>query len=1701
MSEQPVTPAPKGTFNASLRGVHYDFLKDRVPSWFNQGSTQRQEELANHTFELPSWYLTATAQQKADLADSHNRYRETLNQVETSLGTIQDVLAFAEQLLEDAIKKRFNLELDVKNVYFARKYGFKSRDDLFGVLVFDQARDPALSYEYRGISLLEAALANFTLDEEQANPCNDCQVISTWSAYDGEVMPTPYAVKSQALLIAPHEFAQMCRTLDLGSLYQQHLKAIVQPEDNTKRAALEQQLQEHHRQLLALSAEVAVQKPVLGISAVAYSMIKQIITDPTRATLDGKSVTFAALKMFGSVLVGPVLIGPERKGSGRAERLVVFIPNDPQQPLKEYTDSGAFMVDLRTRLHSASYRRFFSRFVPQREQGRFFQQFNRLYKPTNGNGAAGDYPMAAKSVRLPLDELRIDGLLWESLRKAQVSKMLSDARAVAVPTDDEDSEARMNRLSSYVDAMTSVFNLAAFVVPGLGPIMLAVGAAQMCTEVYEGIEAANQGDLKTMWAHFSSVALNAAMLATGAKVLPQIKLASMVDNFKRVTLPSGQQRLWKPDLSPYEHPQPLPSGAVADELGLHHVEGKTLLPVEGKHYAVQRDPVTEDYRIVHPTRPEAYQPTLTENGSGLWNHELEQPQTWEGPQLMRRLGPMTQGLSDTELEQVRQVADVSEDVLRRVQTEGEPVPGILLDTLRQFRAYRDAVKVAEGIRLGSLSSELCSYAASLVVELPGWPASKAIEAFSDTELNGPAIKYGNSGAAVADTLRVHRGELMNGELPKRVIDALSETELDDLLGRYTPRTPQARRAGLQALLEQHAISVRSRLMNSIYVEQQPPSDVAIMLLQRDFKRLPTSLARELLDDATPAERQMMSSDRRIPHRLALKAWQAQRQMRLTQAYEGLYLEGMANKDTEALVLNSLASVPGWADDLRLEVREGNMEGELRASVGKVDAAERKVLVHVGDGCYEAFDARGQGLHGVSGLYDALQHALPDTLRNSIGLPHVGQSEQLKVRIAENALPRAQLRNVLGIQPEKRPFFRPPTGLADGRRGYPLAGRGGNGWDQSVRARVQLLYPDFTESEVLALRQERGWSDDQWLKNLEQERKDFMSTMNRWMSTHTEGVEPFSEVDRNALKAKRSIYETLHDALKKIGPRHYDAQDQYVGQKIEWVDKDLQGQLRTLPDLRANFDHVTELNLAFSHATDADVGRLLVNFRGLRTLSLESGELTELPLAIGDMPHLRSLNLGSNLIALEPAEVALLGKATRLEELFLSNNPLQRAPDVSGMERLRKLWLSNTGLEEWPAGVFKLPRPRDFRLDLTVNKITRVPVFAPGSDNALIVARTLLSREKLTRELLKEFTLYIEAAGYDPERQLPARGEYDRRLWNTGVPEEEWDSNQRLWDHLEQSFGSEGFFNELRLLRRSGDASARQLLPELTAKVWRMLEAMGEDADLREQLFLMAKNPSACEDAGALLFNAMGVEVLLRAAYFSEDASVVRRSVFNLARGKWRLNELGRIARRRVEQLRAQGVDYQQYDAQGAPIIQYDPNGVALLPIDEVEIYMSYSSTLATRLDLPWQAKTMFYREDYVTAQMIEDAFERVTLLDQGELVRDNLLEIPLWVDYLPRAHAEAFLPVRQKFEALIDFDVALTKWRGNGSLPAQEREELRLTISRTAAILGRTGPESQPGYVMTQQEYSASYAVIDAQYKSLLGTFTDQAINSLLPAK
>ncbi|WP_017253610.1 dermonecrotic toxin domain-containing protein [Pseudomonas tolaasii] len=1670
--------------NGAPLGTHYDFIKAKIPDWFTQANARRREELGSHTLQLPHWFGEATPATRATLGLGHARYRDSLNAVDQSLGRIEDIAAFAEPLLKAAIRQQFNLDLDVRSVYFARKYAPQDRSGVSAFLDIDATRDASLQARYLGTSLLETALANFEPSEERALPCTDCQIITTWGSYTDEAIPSFSVLQDHAIAIPAHEFARLCRQLDLGAQYQAHIQAQLQPDDRVRRTALEQSLEQHHREQLTLSLQIAAMQQT--VSASARRMLEQLLVDPATATLDGRPVTLSALVVFDSVLVGPLLIGAARKGSGRTERLVVYLPDDPLHPLKEYASSGAFMADLRARLHSASYREYFSRFIPLREQGTFFHRFKTLYRL---DGLNGDYPLQAHPPRLPMGEQAIGATPWIQLRQARTRKIFADARAVAVPTGDEDRVARLARLLGFYDAVVDVFNLAAFVVPGVGPLMLLVGAAQLCGEVFDGIEAFEHGEVQEMWAHLASIASNVAAAGTAAKVLPQVRLSSLVDGLQPVTLADGKQKLWRGDLEAYRVPIALPVDALPDALGLYTDNGHTLLGIEDGMYRVVRDPAKGEYRIRHPSREGAYEPRLSHNGQGAWSHELEQPQTWQGARLMRRLGPVVRGFSDAELEQIRHVSGVDEDALRRLHAEHTPVPAILLDTVRQFRAYASAVQVAAGIGTGGLPDVLCGYAASVAVELPGWPAGYAIEAFAGADLGGPSVKYGDVDALAGRTLKIHRAELMGGKLPERITDFFDEQQMDRLVGRYTARDRTARIDAMKSRLQDQASRMRARLMRSLYADQQPATDAAEALVQRDFKHLPTLMVREMLDRLPPAQRMALDHATRLPLDVAQRARQLQQQARLAHAYEGLYLDALVNQDTEALVLNTLHRLPGWSDSLRLEVREGDLQGALRASYGNLDAAERKVLVRVGDGRYEARDERDQHLHGVDDLYASLQHALPDRHRRALGLPHVGQGAQLKQKIIANALSRESLQVVLEMRSPVRSFFRSPV-ITAGQVGYPLTGRGQGTSTVTVSARVRRLFPAMTDAALSDFLQGRDLEDTSWLLALEMDYKRLSDVLTEWKWANTEGA---------SLSARRRIAKAIRNAWRNSSSVwDVDLRGVYRGQCIELAGQALGPELATLPPLPGNFNHVTGVVLTGCGLTEASTG-FLSTFRNLRALDLSDNSLTRLPPVIEQMPFLEHLLLNDNQIVLTAESVAVLRSKLGMNVLSLEGNPLGQVPDVSRMAHLKFLFLAGCELTRWPVGLFARPRPRGFILDLISNPLSEIPEVAPGSDRAQILARTAVSRDQVTPAVLDSLKLYIESVGLDPNRTLPPRGAQDSAHWMAGLNPQQWVAKQPLWDAVEEAEGAEPFFDELRKLSESSDNDDPQNQVLLTAKVWQMIEAMAADTDLRKQLFQMALAPTTCVDAGAQLFNAMGVEVLVRQALAIVDEPLRTRTLLNLAIGKSRLDELGRIANARVAELVSQGMHFPVYDEEGFVVTQYDEDGNALNSIDEVEINLAYYTELATALALPWQSRTMKFAEPNVAAAELENAYKRIEALERGDLLAGRISEQSFWADYLQKAHAVDFRVVENKIAALTDLLVAQQEWVSDGHLTVEQKQALRDTIRSTGLLLGKSVEDLREGQVMTGAQYDVEMADLSLARTQLLTALTGQVLRRFPP--
>jgi hypothetical protein len=1378
--------------------------------------------------------------------------------------------------------------------------------------------------------------------------------------------------------------------------------------------------------------------------------------------------------------------------------LIAYVPDDPEHPLKEYPSLTAFMKTLIGQLRNTDYQAFFSRFVAQKDKGQFFARVNERLTTFTWHErepldmgpwwreTAVENP-DAEPITNPMTEE-----LWVALFLARRDKAIADARLIAVPTDDEDANARFKRLTGYLSIGWNLFNFAAMLVPGLGEAMLGIMVAQMLAEVAEGVEDWSKGDKEQASAYFNGVLINFAQLALmgAGHVLPgtgvaPIKVSPFVEGLKPVEV-GGKERLWNPDLGPYEQPIALPDGAKASDTGLYRHQDQDLLRLDDKCYAIRQDLDTGRHRLQHPTRADAYQPLVEHNGAGSWKTELDQPLEWDKGQILRRLGASVDGFSDETLEQILTTSGVHENVLRRLHVEQQSPPALLADTLKRFKAHADAQACAEQILANRIGEEWADYAVRSMTEMSGWPDDKAIEVFQGPELTGAAIKDGYAQATPANTLQMTWTDLLAGALPERVVGFLDEQALRELLDEWLSGDSQKR---TEALREQWATQMGRRkrqLFDLLYSRRTRSDDPLVNLLKEDFAEISISQAQELLAEAHPSDVQHLSEKKRVSLRLAEHARQAAEQLRMTRAYEGLYLDTLHSADSARLELHSLAALPGWPADLRLEVREYSFGGALTDSLGPVDAPIRKVLILDEDGKYEARDDSDQHLHGADNLYAAVLHAFPDSQRTTLGFG-INEAARLEQAVKARPLDRQVFEPILRDNPSYKPTY-DSTGmrLRGGMRGYARQAPHGMG----LRRRAHALYPDFTSEQVETLLAQFSQGEGtvhERLAVLEAEFNQLSRTLQRWMNSPLESSR-FTPAGVAQWKGRSQVCKALRQCWQRTGPEGIEASGVVRPQalKLDNIPK-LSQLLETLPKLEANFDHVTSLSLRGGQLRSGHLS-FLESFHQVRYLNLQDNLLTAVPQALKDMRHLTDLFLNDNRIELDVLAVDRLKNLTRLRSLGLRGNPLKLIPDVSRMPHLQVLLLGDAGLDSWPVGLFSQSRPRSIFIEMNRNPISRIPEVAPGSFRAELLARTVISREPhwISPDNLDTLKFYIESVGMDPERPYPPRGLLDSSDWWMGMTERQWQEKQELWNTVEDEFGSVPFFNELRKLTQSADFNAGGTYQtELTAKVWRMLEAMSRDSELRIKLFNEAATPTECVDGGTQLFNAMGVQVMVHEAYALARVDLIEAQLLELALGKSRLDELGAIARQRVSSRLAKGERFRRYDADG------EVTGT----IDEVEVHLAYMTDLAERLDLPWQARGMQFRSiAEVSKEMIEAAFQRIKALEEGDLLIDRVFEQPLWKTWLESTYREELNGLKRRIDATIDLQDALQRRAEGTRLTTEEKAAVEAEIKGLCSELGKSETDFADGRLMTDEEYVQTLDDIDLQITQLLKKLTREAM-------
>jgi Leucine-rich repeat (LRR) protein len=1354
--------------------LHAQFLEASVPQWLIDASGPRKAAIKRAGTTRPGWYTSASVQQRQHL---DTRFKDSVTaqvQLDKTMSTFKDIDAFARPLLIEALKSRHQVDVDVDKTFICLK-----RPLSMGVLAVEIG-----SFEVLKLPMLQAALHNFESQECEYGAFHRSSGFIVETATPGTYTSVPVNVSVRG-------FLSLCRDLDIGAKYQAYLKSFFHPEDT----ATETTLREHFIASQKAALRAAAERALLAkdIEPEDHAMILSVIKGEKRPRVGGKPVWFRDLGLMRERLVGCVVftIAEKRRSF---EAVILYVPNDPEHPLKRYT--GKQVNDTFKRLFTARdarqaqsaeptpYQRFFSQFMPYDKRPYYFSQFVKeaddspadvLWSPwrrivevitpafpfieirelppkrTKMQPDPDPYLGASLMLHEGNDPWADNSDLWVYLYEQHRDRVLADARSHAVPTADVNIKTRDAKLAALLQVGLLALNMVSMFVPVLGEVMMVIMAGQLLYETFEGVEEWSEGDKHAARAHLVDVAENLALIGAMAGAgavfnrLAAVKPEPVIENLHPVTLPNGETRLWNGDLRGYEQPVTLSESTGPNALGQHQVDGKTCIRLGDKVYEQTLDPATSQWRLRHPTDPDAYQPVLEHNGQGAWRHTLERPMSWDTLTLLRRMGHTTDGLSDETLLMLAEISDLSDSTLRKMHMDHLPPPPEWRDALRLFKADAAAGQVIEQLRGTTRIDERYLFALALVTDMPRWPRGRVLEVFEGVELSGPSIQYGAGkqlpGTLTRPVIQLNRAQVLNGEMPARILAALDEIEINYLLGRDAARTASARTDAFRQQLAEFADTRQPEIFASLYAGTDP-ANARVRILQGECPGLSDAAAQDVLDHATAAELARLDHTRRSPLKTLEEArWHA-RQGRQTRAFAGLRSANLATADSRRLALHALQQLPGWPSTLRLEVREGSIRGALLDSIGEHTAPDKSYLVKNG-AFYRAFNERGEMLNFTSGpgdnFYRSLMHALPDDARSAIGLPEVSRSRELQAKIIEYAhIHRREAAQLLAPQPK---WFKPPVRISATLKGYYASGRGTN-LHASIVANVTELYPNPQQVEAF-LRQQRGQTDRQIFTELGKRRQDWEvlnATLERWQDSPTNSQEG---------QHRGQLSQALREAWRN-GPlaEHY-AEATRLSLVCE----------TPLPVITSRFPHVRELSVMGNGITDANADALLELFPNVTwltlgdrghsygQLSVRPQPLTSLPESVSRLSGLTHLRFSTHAPALAESFARRLGALTSLQALRIDysgfDSTTLHALDLSGLSGLRTLRINAPyAMQQWPAFVERLGQLE--RLDLTHTSIDTLPD-SLYSGHERLWAGLSLDWSKLNRAAFMRTFEYIQNA--------------------------------------------------------------------------------------------------------------------------------------------------------------------------------------------------------------------------------------------------------------------------------------------------------------------------------------------------------------------
>jgi len=669
--ETPATPP---------RDHHYETVSRGVPQWLLQAPAEQRQALRTSVPQALPWLAEAARrlpdvlQAWHDEARRHEQYRDTVQRLLARLPSAEE---HAAPLLHDALKQRFGLELDVRRTFLFN--AVRARVAEAHLSQVDPAVRAFQAVRAGTASLLQAALQNFEAFEAQPDGLRDGRRMSTlFTSASGQPMDPGESVE-----LVPERFAALCRELDFGAGYQRLIDALFVPLPQNAKEERQAWFKLFEQSTLRLNLHLARLRGWLDQGQYA-ALLEEAKNGKARGDVERAGLTLWDIELNGIVLFF-------HAGAAKGEpRLLVYMPDEPRQSLQAFDSLQAFQASLRERLRDEAWRRYFLRFVPARERDGLVRRIRQALYPKVWNPGGWYEERYDANASLPLGKRDFSAPLFNGLLQRKIAVLKDDGLFHAVPTAEQDHKSARDKVDYFLGVAFNVANVAAFVVPGLGQVMLAVNAALLGYEVYEGFDSLSRGEKEQAWGYFMDVGENLALMAAlgvvgAAAGRFEGNLPLAVRGMRPVTLADGRVRLWKPDITPFAYDIRLPDGLQPGENGLYHYQGRDWLALEGRYYSVRELLGSEPgYVLEHPQRPEAYEPVVRPNGNGGWLHEADAPGQWQGLDLFRRQGPLEAGVSAAMAERALRISGIGEAQLRHALVTCQRPPALLSETLQRL---------------------------------------------------------------------------------------------------------------------------------------------------------------------------------------------------------------------------------------------------------------------------------------------------------------------------------------------------------------------------------------------------------------------------------------------------------------------------------------------------------------------------------------------------------------------------------------------------------------------------------------------------------------------------------------------------------------------------------------------------------------------------------------------------------------------------------------------------------------------------------------------------------------------------------------------------------------------------------------------------------------------------------------------------------